>query len=128
LMCRLRLPLSKFIFFILNFIGCELVHLNLNNITTLSCFSMLCECWLDVPHDTSLFWYFYSLTCYEHMVFSGIGIMLHRNRRKEYLNVMFRGLLQCCLMKVVPRQLGGCAQMAEQASPSVVAVEYTEGS
>jgi hypothetical protein len=38
------LPPSKFLIAILNFLGCELVHLNLNAIAVLSCFTMLCEC------------------------------------------------------------------------------------
>jgi hypothetical protein len=63
-MCGLGLPPSKFIVSVLNYIGCE-----------------LCKCWLGIPLDTSLFWYFYSPTKYEHKVFSGIGLMLCRNRR-----------------------------------------------
>jgi hypothetical protein len=44
LITGLGLPPSKFLVSILNFIGCELVHLNPNAITALSCFTMLCEC------------------------------------------------------------------------------------
>jgi hypothetical protein len=55
LMCGLGLPPSKFLVSILNYIGCELVYLHPNAIFALSCFSMLCECWLDIPPDTSLF-------------------------------------------------------------------------
>jgi hypothetical protein len=55
MMCGLVLPPSKFLVSILNYIGCELVHLHLNDISTLSCFSMLCESWLGIPPDTSLF-------------------------------------------------------------------------
>jgi hypothetical protein len=40
---------------------------------------MLCKCWLDVPPDTSLFWYFYSPAHYEH------------NHQEEYLKVTFMG-------------------------------------
>jgi hypothetical protein len=40
----LGLPCSKFLVSILNFLRCELVRLNLNAITMLSCFAMLCEC------------------------------------------------------------------------------------
>jgi hypothetical protein len=61
---------------------------------------MLCECCLGIPPYTILFWYFYSPAYYEHKVFSGIGLTLHHNRREEYL-------------KVVSRQLGRCAPMAE---------------
>jgi hypothetical protein len=60
LIVGLSLPLSKFLVDIMNFHGYELVHFNPNAITALRCFSMLCECWLEIPIDTSLFWYFYS--------------------------------------------------------------------
>jgi hypothetical protein len=55
LMAGLGLPPSKFLISILNYLRCELVHLNPNAITTLSCFSMMCECWLGIPPDNSLF-------------------------------------------------------------------------
>jgi hypothetical protein len=54
-MCGLGLPPSKFHVSILNNLGCELVHLHLNTISALSCFSMMCECWLGISPDTSLF-------------------------------------------------------------------------
>jgi hypothetical protein len=38
------LPPSKFLVAIMNFLGCELVHLNPNAITALSYFTMLREC------------------------------------------------------------------------------------
>jgi hypothetical protein len=57
---RLGLPPSKFLVSIMNFLRCKLVHLNLNAIAALSCFTMLCECWLEIAPDTSLSWYFYS--------------------------------------------------------------------
>jgi hypothetical protein len=75
-MCGLGIPPSKFLVSILNFIGCELVHLNLNAIVVLSRFRMLCECWLEIPPNTSLFWYFYSPTRYERRMFSGIRLTL----------------------------------------------------
>jgi hypothetical protein len=53
-------PPSKFLVAIMNYLGCELVHFNLNAIAALSCFIMLCECWLAITPDTSLFWYYYS--------------------------------------------------------------------
>jgi hypothetical protein len=58
LVARLDLPPSKFLISIMNFLRCELVHLNLNVITALSCFTMLCEFWLRITLDTKLFWYF----------------------------------------------------------------------
>jgi hypothetical protein len=90
LIARLGLPPSKFLVAIMNFLGCELVHLNMNAITALSCFTMLCECWLGIVPDTSLFWYFYSLTRYDKVVYSGIGLSLHRSRRKNYIDATFK--------------------------------------
>jgi hypothetical protein len=82
----LGLPPSKFLVAIMNFLGCELVHLNLNTIAALSCFTMLCECWLRIAPDTSLFWYFYSSARYDKAVYSRIGLSLHRSRRKDYID------------------------------------------
>jgi hypothetical protein len=62
LVVGLGFPPSKFLVAIMNFLGCELVHLNPNAITALSYFTILCECWLGITPDTSLFWYFYSPT------------------------------------------------------------------
>jgi hypothetical protein len=53
-------PPSKFLSSIMNFLECELVHINPNAIAALNCFAMLCECWLGIAIDTSLFLYFYS--------------------------------------------------------------------
>jgi hypothetical protein len=91
LICGLGLPPSKFFVSILNYLGFELVHLHPNAIATLSYFSMLCECWLGILPDTSIFWYFYSPARYEHIVFSGLGLTLHHNCWVEYLNVTFKG-------------------------------------
>jgi hypothetical protein len=44
MMCGLYLPPSKFFVSVLNYLGCELVHLHSNVIAVLNCFSMLCEC------------------------------------------------------------------------------------
>jgi hypothetical protein len=44
LIAGLGLPPSKFLVSILNFLRCELVHLNLKVIAALSCFTILCEC------------------------------------------------------------------------------------
>jgi hypothetical protein len=60
LIAGLGLPPSKFLSSIMNFLGCELVHFNLNAIAALSYFTILCECWLGIAPDTNLFWYFYS--------------------------------------------------------------------
>jgi hypothetical protein len=76
LIAGLGLPPSKFLVAIMNFLRCELVHFNPNAIAALRCFSMLCECWLEIPPDTSLFWYFYSSTRYNKVVYSGIRLSL----------------------------------------------------
>jgi hypothetical protein len=91
LMAGLGLPPSKFLILILNYLRCELVHLNPNAITTLNCFSMMCECWLRIPPDNSLFCYFYYPACYDKQDFSGIGLMLRHHCQKEYLNAKFMG-------------------------------------
>jgi hypothetical protein len=76
LMCSLDLPPSKFLVAILSYLGYELIHLHPNSIAALSCFSMLCECWLP---DTSLFWYIYSPAHYENKLFYGLGLTLFYN-------------------------------------------------
>jgi hypothetical protein len=48
-------PPSKFLVAVMSCLGCELVHFNPNGIPALSCFIMLCECWLGIAPDTSLF-------------------------------------------------------------------------
>jgi hypothetical protein len=60
LIAGLGLLPNKFLVAIMNFLDCELVHFNPNAIAALGCFSVLCECWLRIPPDTSLFWYFHS--------------------------------------------------------------------
>jgi hypothetical protein len=70
-MCGLGLPPSKFLIYILNYMGCE--------------------CWLGIPPDSRLLWYFYSPAHYEHKVSYSIGLMLCYNCQEEYLKVPFRG-------------------------------------
>jgi hypothetical protein len=53
-------PHIKFLVAVMSHPGCEVVHFNPNTIAALSCFTMLCECWLGIAPNTSLFWYFYS--------------------------------------------------------------------
>jgi hypothetical protein len=55
LTATLGLPLSKFLSSIMNYLGCLLVHLKANAISALSSFIILCECWLGIPPNTSLF-------------------------------------------------------------------------
>jgi hypothetical protein len=44
----------------MNYLRCSPVHFNANVITALSSFVMLRECWLGIPPDSGLFWYYYS--------------------------------------------------------------------
>jgi hypothetical protein len=46
---------SKFLVAVMTHLGCELVHFNPNVIAALSCFIMLCECWLGIVSDTIIF-------------------------------------------------------------------------
>jgi hypothetical protein len=55
LTATLGLPPSKFLSSIMNYLGCLLVHLNANAVSALSSFVILCECWLGIPPNTSLF-------------------------------------------------------------------------
>jgi hypothetical protein len=52
---------------------------------------MLCECWLRIAPDTSLFWYFYSPTRYDKFVFSGIGLSLRHHYQNDYQDALFKG-------------------------------------
>jgi hypothetical protein len=76
LVVGLGLPPSKFLSSIMNYLGCSLVHLNANAVSALSSFIMLCECWLEIPPDISLFWYYYSTARYTKTIFGGIGLSL----------------------------------------------------
>jgi hypothetical protein len=55
LVARLGLPPSKFLVAVMSHLGYELVHFNLNVIVALNCFTVLCECWMGIAPDTSLF-------------------------------------------------------------------------
>jgi hypothetical protein len=70
------LPPTKFLSSIMNHLGCSLVHLNTNAVLALSIFIMLCECWLGISPDTSLFWYYYSPAQYTKTIFNGIDFSL----------------------------------------------------
>jgi hypothetical protein len=50
----------------------------------------LCECWLGIPPDTSLFWYYYSPARYSKTIFDGIGLSLRRKCRDEYIKATFK--------------------------------------
>jgi hypothetical protein len=91
LVVGLGLPPHKFLVAIMNFLRCELVHLYPNAIAALSCFTMLYECWLGIAPDTCLFWYFHSPARYDKVVYSRIGLSLHRSRQKAYINATFKG-------------------------------------
>jgi hypothetical protein len=90
LIAGLGLPPSKFFVAIMNFLRYELVHFNTNAIVALSYFSMLCECWLGIPLDTSLFWYFYFPAQYNKVVYSEIGLSLRCHRSQEYIDATFK--------------------------------------
>jgi hypothetical protein len=91
LVAGVGLPPRKFLSSIMNYLGCLLVHLNSNAVSTLSNFIMLCECWLGIPPDTSLFWYYYSPARDTKTIFGGINFSLRRNRRDGYIKATFMG-------------------------------------
>jgi hypothetical protein len=91
LVARIGLPPSKFLVNIMSNLGYGLVHFNPNAIAALSCFTMLCECWLGIASDASLFWYYYTPARYCKVVYSGIGLSLRRNRQDEYIDAIFKG-------------------------------------
>jgi hypothetical protein len=90
LVAGLRLPPNKFLSAIMNFLGCELVHFNLNAIAALSYFAMLCECWLRIASDTSIFWYFYYPVRYTKVNYSGVGLSLRRHRIHQCINATLK--------------------------------------
>jgi hypothetical protein len=91
LLAGLGLPPSKFLVVIMNYLGCSLVYFNANALVALSNFVMLCECWLGVPPDSSLFWYYYSLSQYAKFINGRIRLSLCRNHRDEYIQALFKG-------------------------------------
>jgi hypothetical protein len=86
----LGLPPNKFLSSIMNYLECVLVHLNTNVISALNTFVMLCECWLEIPPDTSLFWYHYSPARYTKTIFWVISISLRHKCRDEYIKATFK--------------------------------------
>jgi hypothetical protein len=102
LLAGLGLPPSKFLAAIMNNLGCSLVHFNGNAIAALSSFVMLCVCWLRIPPNTSLFWYYYSPSRYAKFVYAGIGLSLHCHRHDEYIPALFnstsRAADQCMIV------------------------------
>jgi hypothetical protein len=87
----LGLPPSKFLSSVMSYLGCSLVHLNANAVSTLSSFAMLCECWLGIPPDTSLFRYYYSPARYSKTIFCAISLSLRRKCSAEYIKATFKG-------------------------------------
>jgi hypothetical protein len=85
-----ELPSSKFLSSIMNYLECSLVHLNTNVVSALSSFIMLCECWLGIPLDTSLFWHYYSPARYTKTIFGGISLSLRRKRMNKYIRATFK--------------------------------------
>jgi hypothetical protein len=90
LVVGLSLPPNKFLVAIMNFLGCELVHFSPNVITALSYFTMLCEYWLGIALDTSLFLSFNSLIRYDKVLYFRIRLSLRRHRQKEYIDATFK--------------------------------------
>jgi hypothetical protein len=90
LVVGLELPPSKFLVTIMGYMNCELFHFNPNAISALSSFVMLCECWLRIAPDTSLFWYYYSPARYSKVVYGGIRLSMRRHHRDEYILVSFK--------------------------------------
>jgi hypothetical protein len=87
----LLLPPNKFLSCVMSYLGCSLVHLNANAVSTFSSFAMLCECWLGIPPDTSLFCYYYSPARYSKTIFGGIDLSLWRKCSDEYIKATFKG-------------------------------------
>jgi hypothetical protein len=75
----------------MNYLGCSLVHFNVNAIAALNSFVMLYECWLGIPPDLSRFWYYYSPSRYTKFVYGRIGLSLRRHHRDEYILALFKG-------------------------------------
>jgi hypothetical protein len=88
---RLGLPPNKFLVSIMNFLGCSLTHFNPNAIAALNSFAMLCECWLGIPPNSSLFRYYYSPACYSQVIYGGIGLPLRCHRWEEYIKASLKG-------------------------------------
>jgi hypothetical protein len=91
LLVGLGLSPSKFLVAIMNYLGCSLVHFNANAIAALSIFVMMCGCWLGIPSDLNMFWYYYSPSRYAKVVYGGIGLSLHCHRRDGYISALFKG-------------------------------------
>jgi hypothetical protein len=51
---------------------------------------MLCERWLGIPLDTSIFLYYYSPARYTKTIFGGIGLSLRCKCRDEYIKATFK--------------------------------------
>jgi hypothetical protein len=75
----------------MNYLGYSLVHFNANAIAVLSSFAMLCECWLGIPPDSSLFWNYYSPSRYAKFIYGRIGLSLRRHHQDEYILTLFKG-------------------------------------
>jgi hypothetical protein len=92
----LGLPPGKFLSSVMSYLGCSLVHLNANAVSTLNSFAMLCECWLGIPPNTSLFWYYYSNARYSKTILVGSAFLCdvsaEMNISKPPSNATGRGL------------------------------------
>jgi hypothetical protein len=79
-----------FLVTIMGYLNCELFHFNPNVISALSIFIMLCECWLGIMSDTSLFWYYYSPARYCKVIYGRIRLSLRHHHRDEYILTSFK--------------------------------------
>jgi hypothetical protein len=77
---------------------------------------MLCECWLGIPPDTSLFWYYYSPARYTKTIFGGISFSLRRNRRDEYIKATFKGCWKGTQQKWILLDMHDQPSWGQQAS------------
>jgi hypothetical protein len=91
LLAGLGFPPSKFLAAIMNYLGFSLVHFNANALAALSSFVMLCECWLGILPDSSLFWYYFSPSWYAKFIYGRIRLSLRRHRWDEYILTLFKG-------------------------------------
>jgi hypothetical protein len=86
----LELSHLKVLVTIMGYLNRELFHINPNTTSALSTFVMLCECWLGIMPDTSLFCYYYSSARYSKVIYGGIRLSLCRHRRDKYILTSFK--------------------------------------
>jgi hypothetical protein len=81
-------PAGDFLHGLLHFYRIELVHLAPNSITIISTFVHLCEAYLGIALHFHLWCYFFELKkTGEGVVVGGVGFMLRRNMKLEYIDL-----------------------------------------